>query len=366
MTAQSFLWSTLKQLLKPALLLAAVLLATSPLLAQSSIPIIDSATIRYSFPTASTNQITISGEFFKPKDKAPTATLDGATLTVTSSSDTTIVARFSRSLAPGSYLLAVTNHPYSNVQTFTVTNGAVGPQGLPGTNGSNGTNGTSGTSGTNGINGSNGTNGTNGTNGANGTNGTNATVTTAAICGALYPNTPAATCAAALVSAKIVFLTAGLFTGNLGGTLGGNAICQTAAENAGLPGTYKAWLSTTAAGDNPAQKFTQSKLPYVLADGTTQVATNWSGFVSGEIEHTLNETPDGGMLAPEGSTGYWTGTSGDGTPTQANCNNWTIGTSIGDYGGSVGNSFIDLGLDWSGWFSFLQCSQEKRLLCVQQ
>ncbi|MBC7800233.1 MAG: hypothetical protein H7Z10_06405 [Gemmatimonadaceae bacterium] len=43
---------------------------------------------------------------------------------------------------------------------------------------------------------------------------------------------------------NIVFLTNGLYTGNLGGLAGADAICNTEARAAGLPGAYVAWLST--------------------------------------------------------------------------------------------------------------------------
>lgn len=43
---------------------------------------------------------------------------------------------------------------------------------------------------------------------------------------------------------NLVFVTHGVYAGNLGGLVGADAICNNEARTAGLPGTYVAWLST--------------------------------------------------------------------------------------------------------------------------
>ena len=91
---------------------------------------------------------------------------------------------------------------------------------------------------------------------------------------------------------NLVFVTSSGFFGNLGGTAGGDTDCNNAASAAGLSGTYKAWLSTTATGDNPASSFTQSTIPYVLRDNT-QVAANWTALVSGTLDHAIDEDEHG-------------------------------------------------------------------------
>jgi hypothetical protein len=78
---------------------------------------------------------------------APTLTLGVTTLAVSSFTNTTIVAKFSSSLAAGTYLLTVMNHPYSYSGVFIVTNGAVGPQGTAGLVGAKGPTGAAGTNG---------------------------------------------------------------------------------------------------------------------------------------------------------------------------------------------------------------------------
>src|SRR5580700_196233 len=113
---------------RSALVLATIFFAASPLLAQ--VPTISSVKISYGIPTASTNTMTISGNFFYPKAVAPTAVLGVTTLTVNPDfTNTKIVATFPSSLAPGAYLLTVMNHPDSNTGVFVVKNGAIGLQG---------------------------------------------------------------------------------------------------------------------------------------------------------------------------------------------------------------------------------------------
>jgi hypothetical protein len=147
-----------------------------------------------------------------------------------------------------------------------------------------------------------------------------------------------------------VFVTAGMYTGNLGGIAGGNAKCQTEAANAGLPGTYKAWLSTSNVGENPATSFTQSNLPYVTPDtNLTQVAPNWTAFASATHSADINYLATGQQLGGGPPQFVWTGTTTTGTPTgnTNHCSEWTsnsitIGGTIGD-----ADSPSDGGNDWT-------------------
>src|SRR6185312_9164199 len=56
-----------------------------------------------------------------------------------------------------------------------------------------------------------------------------------------------------------VFLTSGRFTGDLGGLAGADALCQGAASNGQLAGTFKAWLSDDLA--SAASRFTHATVP---------------------------------------------------------------------------------------------------------
>ena len=128
---------------------------------------------------------------------------------------------------------------------------------------------------------------------------------------------------------KLVFVTSSGFFGNLGGTAGGDTDCNNAASAAGLSGTYKAWLSTAATGDNPASSFTQSTIPYVLVDNT-QVAANWTALVSGTLDHAINEDEHGTITT---QSFVWTGTNANGTaptyPQQSlDCFGWSDQTDL--------------------------------------
>ena len=55
---------------------------------------------------------------------------------------------------------------------------------------------------------------------------------------------------------KYAFVTTWQGDGNIGGLAAADAICQTEAEEAELPGTYKAWLSDS--GNSPSTRFCPS------------------------------------------------------------------------------------------------------------
>jgi len=160
---------------------------------------------------------------------------------------------------------------------------------------------------------------------------------------------------------KLVFVTSSGFFGNLGGTAGGDTDCNNAASAAGLPGTYKAWLSTAAAGDNPASSFTQSTIPYVLVDNT-QVAANWTALVSGTLDHAIDEDEHGTMTT---QSSVWTGTNANGTaptyPQQVlDCFGWSDQTDLAYVGSPTATNST-----WSIQEGIV-CNNFEPLYCFQQ
>jgi hypothetical protein len=104
------------------------------------------------------------------------------------------------------------------------------------------------------------------------------------------------------------------------GLAGADAMCQERADDAGLTGTWRAWLS-----DDNADAI--DRIPdgeYQLVDGTViadDKADLTDGFLKAPI--SLNE-----FGSPE--EGYaWTGTQPDGTATETNCSNWTNNSGSG-------------------------------------
>ncbi len=198
----------------------------------------------------------------------------------------------------------------------------------------------------------------------------------AAVCSTLFPSSSTAVCAASLGFYKMVFVTKGSFDGNLGGTAGAAAICQTDADAAGLPGKYRAWLSTTltyggdaALQDEPLNTFTHSTVPYYEPDGTTEIATNWSTFATASPSTAIAQHANGTTESYSSSPFVWTGTTYSGTYSNdfaGDCNSWTDNT--GSYGGDGGEPTNNFPTYWTSIApdSAEACNVPAHLYCVQQ
>ncbi|MBZ5663699.1 MAG: IPT/TIG domain-containing protein [Acidobacteriia bacterium] len=89
-----------------------------------------------------TNQITITGANFGTAP--PYVTIDKLAATVVTYTPTTVVADLPNGIAPGAYLLSLTNKVNNLVATFDVTLGTTGPQGPQGQPGPQGATGATG------------------------------------------------------------------------------------------------------------------------------------------------------------------------------------------------------------------------------
>jgi hypothetical protein len=125
---------------------------------------------------------------------------------------------------------------------------------------------------------------------------------------------------------KRVFVTSQLYTTNIGGLDGGDAKCQALATAAGLPGTYRAWLSDTTG--SPSTRFAQSTIPYKLVDGTV-IATNWGDLTDGTLAHVIDKDEKGAAPPVSGAAcasgvSVMTNTNANGTQFGAanSCGNW--------------------------------------------
>ena len=174
---------------------------------------------------------------------------------------------------------------------------------------------------------------------------------------------------------KFVFVTSGTIDGNIGGIAGGDAQCQAEAQAASLPGTYKAWLSTSNSGENPAASFSHANGAYVTPDqNQTVVASSWTAFASAAHSADISFHADGNSVAGscQGICAVWTGTNVDGTPSANNCSGWTNNANFvgGDYGDALSPSDGVTFLNWSnGAPSGSQnanCAAPQFLYCVQQ
>jgi PKD repeat protein len=135
-----------------------------------------------------------------------------------------------------------------------------------------------------------------------------------------------------------VFITSGVFQGNLGGLIGADQECQAAADAANLGGVWTAWLSDE--NNDAVDRIPDGE--YRLLNGDL-VASNKSHLTSTDTNLPLANRillSELGALPIE--TNVWTGTQWDGTsiPPSAfgfisNCENWTnsnqnLGCSNGD------------------------------------
>ena len=165
---------------------------------------------------------------------------------------------------------------------------------------------------------------------------------------------------------KLVFVTRQIFTANLGGVAGADAKCQTAAEDAGISGTFKAWIADGTS--SPSTTFTRCQSPYELVDETL-VADNWEDLTDGTIKHPINKDEYGTelTLAP---TSVWTNTVAAGTPARTTldttCRAWgaldppyaTDHADTGSYGASTAA--------WTHTGGWLYCSIHLHLYCFEQ
>lgn len=171
----------------------------------------------------------------------------------------------------------------------------------------------------------------------------------APLCGGCFWSTPSAEVSSN--ADKRMFVTRSKFSGNLSGLSGADAKCQTAANAAGLKGTYIAFLSTSAV-DASTRVTGPGPWSNTLGARVFDSAAGWAGF------------PKGYILADElGSYvggGYWTGSGPQGTRTQAVCGDWrSVTDSVGGIYGTGGSS--------SEWLSssVSPCSSDLSLLCLQ-
>jgi hypothetical protein len=175
-------------------------------------------------------------------------------------------------------------------------------------------------------------------------------------------------CDAAVAVALRVFVTSHQFSAALGGLAGADGQCQSAATNAGLKGTFVAWLSDdqTSGGSRICDKAAS----FVLVDGTP-VANGLAGLTSNQLLHAIDVT-ETGQAAPLSPTAcsdmqlaVWTGTESTGAGQQGyNCQNWTSASSSAE--GVVGFAQSTNGSWTYGCSGSPICNGTASLYCIEQ
>jgi cysteine-rich repeat protein len=167
---------------------------------------------------------------------------------------------------------------------------------------------------------------------------------------------------------RLVFVTSAQFEGdlakatdnpqNLSGLPLADFRCQTLATKANLPGTYKAWLSTT--NDSPSTRLdtTFSGLYRLPTADFPIVAQGWSALTSGTLTHPIN-ADETGLLTEEN---VFTNTLPDGSSaSNLHCAGWT---SKDDTTTTIGKSSV-LDVGWTNSLAGQACSNSLRLYCFQ-
>lgn len=152
-----------------------------------------------------------------------------------------------------------------------------------------------------------------------------------------------------------VFATKDTFLPGFSGGPGADTKCQAAATAAGLPGTFKAWMSA------PATRFAKGVVPYVLPNGTV-VASNWGDLVDGTLAHGIDVDEFGNSVT--GSVWTDANAAGNAFSLSKNCSGWASASSSLD--GSIGKVGAT-DLTWAsqfGWHS--QCNNQHHLYCFAQ
>jgi len=164
--------------------------------------------------------------------------------------------------------------------------------------------------------------------------------------------------AGACVVAKRMFVSSTVSTGNLGGLAGADARCAALASAAGLPGTFKAWLSDST--HSAASRLTHFTGPYyrVHEDTLMIVATSWADLIN--TTEVAVATDEHGTGQPSST---WTGTNWNGEAAGPFCQDWTSATSadLGTRGIATGAS-----IEWTAYGPIPCDTNNVRLYCVEQ
>jgi hypothetical protein len=152
---------------------------------------------------------------------------------------------------------------------------------------------------------------------------------------------------------KVVFATSSEHTGDLGGVAGADDVCAERAADAGLPGTFRAWLS--APDQSAAERLAHADIAYARTDGV-RVADDWDDLVDGELAAAIDRDETGAQVGGDA----WTGTLASGAVADASCGGFASEDDVG-LCGSTGET-------GAGWTDNIRppCSSTLRLYCVEQ
>ncbi len=143
-------------------------------------------------------------------------------------------------------------------------------------------------------------------------------------------------------------------SGALGGVAGADLKCNSLATAAGIPGTYRAWISV--AGTNAADRIT-SNGPWYLVGGQLVASTKGELVGGGRLKHG-SDHDEKNIHAPAAEDRVWTGTAPNGTFDGPECGVWSGGGQA-----RVGEAEFSDGR-WSS-STVEACGQVNRVYCFE-
>ena len=164
---------------------------------------------------------------------------------------------------------------------------------------------------------------------------------------------------ASFAPANIVFTSSVAYTGNLGGLAGADALCDGLAANAGLPGVYVAWLSSSE--ENARDRLGAAR-GWVRTDGKP-FADSVTSLIEGKQIFFPAGIDENGTSVIEYDSYAWTGSwQGNTAPFDDLCDDWWSTSTetcptIGSPGAGAGNGA------WSGG-TCTACNNAARLYCM--
>jgi hypothetical protein len=164
----------------------------------------------------------------------------------------------------------------------------------------------------------------------------------------------------ACTPARRVFVSSATYTGNLGGASGADTTCGTLAMQAGLGGSWMAWISD--ATTSPGQRFVKATVPYRMLDGT-MLASSF-GSLSAGISSAINIDEKGESLAGASSDGSktWTGTLTSGAVDKSSCTGFTSASGTGEVGHCTSMGTVG----WTSAYTSEMCSVANHIYCFEQ
>lgn len=164
---------------------------------------------------------------------------------------------------------------------------------------------------------------------------------------------------------RIVFVTSGIYSGDLGGVDGADAICGAAAKSEGLAGQFKAWLSSQEPQTAPVNRFMSEKFKgwYILV-GNGRLVRGWDVLIAGDLPKPPSWTDEAGnpiLLFPYYYV--WSNVASKGVSLPGpDCSSWhDSGDGLGRAGSLLLNNGPD---DWTD-YKEKSCEYAAHLYCFQ-